>query len=336
MPDVSHLARHRLLSPLTTCLLAVGLASAPAAAAEPAGYRVEAAADGSGWNVYEGDRLVAGYLFDSNGKPIVYPLHSRDGHALTRDFPMKEAGPSERDDHDHHRSLWLTHGDVNGIDFWLDDPERGCGTIRHRNGSAGIDEATGAAVIVTENDWLAPDGKRVLSDRRRFAFRTEGDRRILDCDFRLIASDGDVNFGDTKEGSFGIRVAGTMKVDADPGGQITNAEGKTDKGAWGLPSPWVDYTGPVNGATAGITAHYHPSSHAYPCRWHVRTYGLFAANPFGLHHFVGGEKTDGYTLPAGESLSMNLRLVLHDGPYDHDQAAKDSQAYAQEERPESF
>ncbi len=318
-------------------ILAVFVTGATAAVAaddQESGYRVEPAEDGGGWNVLEGDELVAGYRFDSNGKPIIFPLHSPSGLALTRGYPMDEGGAQERDDHPHQRSLWLTHGEINGLDFWVESGRDNRGQIRHRSGSAKADGET--AVLVTSNDWVSPDEERVLTDKRRFAFRTVEGRRVLDCDFVLTASDGDVHFGDTKEGTFGIRVAGTMKVDADPGGQITNAEGKTDKEAWGEPSSWVDYTGPVAEETAGITVHYHPSSFDYPCRWHVRTYGLFAANPFGVYHFVGGDKTDGYMLAEGESLRMNFRLVLHDGPFDADEAEADFEAYSNEARPTNF
>ncbi len=321
---------------LIGCLAALLIvAVSPAWGDEAAsGYRVEPAKDGGGWNVMEGDELVAGYRFDSNGKPILFPVHSPDGKPLTRQYPMVEGGENERQDHPHQRSLWLSHGEVDGVDFWAEAPRDECGRIVHRSGSASGDGK--AAVIVTENDWVAPDGTKLLSDRRRFAFTNDGDRRILDCDFSLDATEGDVNFGDTKEGSFGIRVAGTMKVDAEMGGKITNAEGKTDKAAWSLPSKWVDYTGPTAGSTAGITAHYHPSSFNFPCRWHVRTYGLFAANPFGVYHFVGGDKTDGHTLPEGESLRMSFRLVLHDGPFDRAEAEKDFEAYRGEDRPNDF
>jgi hypothetical protein len=34
--------------------------------------RLEAAEDESGWNVFRGEELIAGYLKDSNGKPILY------------------------------------------------------------------------------------------------------------------------------------------------------------------------------------------------------------------------------------------------------------------------
>ena len=58
---------------------------------------------------------------------------------MTRNFPMKQDVKTERGDHDHHRSLWLTHGDVNGIDFWLDDEDKGCGKIIERSISATAD-----------------------------------------------------------------------------------------------------------------------------------------------------------------------------------------------------
>ena len=57
----------------------------------------------------------------------------------------------------------------------------------------------------------------------------------------------------------------------------------------------------------------HPKSYGFPVRWHVRTYGLFAANPFGEHHFTGGKDTGGKTLPAGETWRLAFRVLLHDG-----------------------
>ena len=57
----------------------------------------------------------------------------------------------------------------------------------------------------------------------------------------IKATEGDVTFGDTKEGTFGVRVAGTMKVDERLGGRIVNSEGLTNGDAWGKPADWVDY-----------------------------------------------------------------------------------------------
>ena len=188
-------------------------------------------------------------------------------------------------------------------------------------------------MLTTENDWNDPDGERLLSDVRRYHFQVIGDRRVIDADFLLVASDGDVNFGDTKEGSFGLRVAGTMKVDAKKGGLITNAEGLHDKEAWGKKSAWVNYSGPVKEDIVGITVHDHPESFQYPCRWHVRTYGLFAANPFGVHHFVGGKKTDGVVLKSGEKMRLSYRVVLENSQLDTDTVTQDSKQYASTPRP---
>jgi hypothetical protein len=136
----------------------------------------------------------------------------------------------------------------------------------------------------------------------------------LDFDVTVTASDGEVKFGDTKEGSFGVRVAGSMKVTSDMGGRIVNSEGQTDAGAWGKPAAWVGYCGPVDGETVGVAILNHPSSFRFPTYWHVRTYGLFAANPFGLHHFKKSREFDGsHTLKPGDTMTLRYRVILHDG-----------------------
>ena len=328
------LDRIRLLFP-AMALVATGLLSgnAPAqsAATEKATFSVQESADPAGWKILHGDKLIAGYIQDSAGRPAIYPIVGPGGHRMTRAYPLEAAGENEKRDHPHHKSMWLTHGDVNGTDFWLDRDH--AGKIVQTQGNARVDES-GAAVITTKNDWLTKDGTKVLSDTRRFAFFQDKDRYIINCDFLLKATAGDVNFGDTKEGSFGLRVAGTMKVDAKLGGKITNAEGDTNGAAWGKKSAWVDYAGPVDGDAVGITVHDHPSSFGYPCRWHVRTYGLFAANPFGVYHFTGGEKTNGVVLKEGSQMRLNYRVVVYQGEFDFETAAEDSKQYANDPRPE--
>jgi hypothetical protein len=74
----------------------------------------------------------------------------------------------------------------------------------------------------------------------------------------------------------------------------------------------VDYSGPVDGKTVGIAILNHPRSFRYPTTWHVRTYGLFAANPFGWHDF-GLSKPGDYRLHAGDKLWFAYRVILHEG-----------------------
>lgn len=264
--------------------------------------------------------LFTEYLTRSGTKPILWPILGPTGKPMTRAFPMAQV-PGERQDHVHQRSLWFTHGSVNGITFW--DEARTHGTIEHRRFTRV--EGGPVAVVAAENDWLGPDGKKVCEDRRTLTFGTSGSTRWIDFDITLTASAGPVVFGDTKEGTMGLRVAETMKVDAKRGGRIVNSEGLTDAAAWGKRAAWVDYHGPVDGQTVGIAVLNHPSSFRFPTYWHVRTYGLFAANPFGVKDFTG--KGDGsYTLPAGQSLRLRYRFLFHFGD---EKESKIAEAFAE-------
>jgi hypothetical protein len=263
------------------------------------GKRIEFRLDG---------QLVTESIPDDGPKPYFFPLIGPSGSAMTRSFPMKKV-EGEKTDHPHHRSLWFTHGSVNKVDFWSEMP--GHGRIVETSSTTIVpNKQTG--ILKTTDDWLAPDGKKVCEDERVVTFSTTEKSSILDFDVTLKATNGPVTFGDTKEGMFGLRVATSMDVTSKKGGKITNAEGITDTKAWGKPSPWVDYTGPVDGKTVGIAILNHPSSFRYPTTWHVRDYGLFAANPFGYKDF--GQKNSGeYILPAGESIKFRYRVILHEG-----------------------
>lgn len=276
----------------------------------------------------------AEYLATSGQKPplgpIVWPIIGPTGKPMTRAYPMAE-GANERKDHPHHRSLWFNHGNVNGLSFWHKD------TIQHRQFLKV--EGGRQAIIVTVNDWLAPDGKKVCEDQRTLTFHTDGRNRMIDFDITVKATDGPVTFGDTKEGTFGVRVAETMKVpettkaDAKAGGRIVNSNGQVDKDAWGKRASWVDYQGPVDGRTVGIAILNHPSSFRYPTYWHVRTYGLFAANPFGLHNFEPSKSADGaYTIPPGQSITLRYRVLLHEGDEKAGGVAQAFAAYASQSK----
>ena len=264
-----------------------------------------------GVRVIEGEKVIADYATNNGPKPIVWPLLGPGGAKMTRDYPMVKDSKDEAHDHPHHRSLWFTHGEVNGIDFWAEGEKMG--RTEHQEFTKLSDGKT--AVIASKNVWKSADGKPVLSDRRRYTFgKGPGNSRYLDCEYELIASEEDLHFGDTKEGTFALRVNESMKVDAKKGGKIINSHGDTDGKAWGKAADWVDYQGPVGGKTLGIAILCHPSTYHYPNRWHVRTYGLFAANPFGVAHFENAkEMTDGTRIKKGETLVFRYRVVLHEG-----------------------
>jgi hypothetical protein len=276
-------------------------------------------------------RLFTEYLEKSGTKPVLWPIIGPTGKPMTRDYPIRNRD-GEKQDHLHHRSMWFTHGNVNGIDFWAEQSKTAkLGTIRHIQ-FAKI-ESGKPAVIVAQSAWIAPDGKKVCEDQRTLRFDADDSARWIDFDIVLKATDGEVTFGDTKEGTFGLRMAESMKVDARQGGKIINSRGQSNEAAWGRPAEWVDYYGPVDGQTVGIAIFNHPKSFRFPTPWHVRTYGLFAANPFGLHDFPDGKKSDGtLKLRAGETITLCYRVLFHRGDQREGRVSDRYAEYAKEAR----
>jgi hypothetical protein len=265
----------------------------------------------------------ATYVFKSGTKPIVWPILGPTGNEMTRAWPMKDGVEGEKKDHIHHRSFWFTHGNVNGVDFW-GEQAKVQGQIVHKELYAA--EGGPVATISTRNEWVGPEGKVICQDEPTLKFGASSDARWIDFATKVTAVADEVIFGDTKEGAFGVRVAETMKVDANKGGKIVTSEGLTDKDAWGKPAKWVDYHGPVGTETLGVAIFDHPSSFRHPTTWHVRTYGLFAPNPFGLHDFPGGAGKDGsHKFKKGESFSLKYRVYFHKGD---EKTGKVAEAYA--------
>lgn len=302
------------------CLLAAAMMTASAGAQE---ITVEKGKDGVAVKV--DGQLFTRYVTKSGNKPILWPVIGPNGHEMTRQYPMRKAAPSERADHPHHRSLWFTHGDVNGVSFWHEGDD--AGNIVHREFTKIADDPPTIEAI---NDWVSPDGRKICEELQKFRFGADEDARWIDMELTITAPKSHaVKFGDTKEGSMGIRVAGTMKVDAKGGGRIINSEGQTDKNAWGKAAAWVDYHGPVDGKTVGVAILNHPGSFRFPTYWHVRTYGLFAANPFGLHDFKGDNSIDGsHTLAPGDAFTLRYRIIFHRGDEKQAKIAESFAAYA--------
>lgn len=270
---------------------------------------VELLPEGGAVEVKVGGKPFLTYQTTLGPKPFYWPIYGPTGARITRAYPMEKV-EGEKTDHPHQRSLWFTHGKVNGIDFWSEMKNHG--SIKETSRKL-VTSGPVLASIVTTDDWLGPDGTKVCEDTRTVRFYNVAATRVLDFDIEVRASEGPVVFGDTKEGMFGIRVPTSMDVTSKKGGKITNAEGLNDEAAWGKASPWVDYTGPVEGKTLGIAILNHPESFRHATTWHVRTYGLFAANPFGLKDFNKANKPGDYTIPKGESIRFQYRVVFHEG-----------------------
>src|SRR6476469_7995100 len=95
------------------------------------------------------------YGADAN-KPYLAPLRSASGKIVTRKFPMENI-QGESHDHLHHRGLWFSYDDVNGVKFWENDPSYKKGRIGRivvRNAS--WKEGTRSGTLTATMDWKDP------------------------------------------------------------------------------------------------------------------------------------------------------------------------------------
>ncbi|MCA8991441.1 MAG: PmoA family protein [Planctomycetaceae bacterium] len=206
-------------------------------------------------------------------------------------------------DHPHHKGIWLSVDEVNGIKFWNEDGRIKTHSVKVL--STGKKQASFELVA----HWMGVDDKPLL---RQTTIYTIYDDFFLGCDTTFSAIDQPVSFGDTKEGMFAIRLPNSMREMISQG-PVRNAEGKSgSEPCWGLESPWVDYCGKVDDNTLGVTLMDHPAN-PRRSRYHVRNYGLFAINPFGTKSYSRGELPEQpLTLePNGEGARFRYGLYVH-------------------------
>lgn len=286
-----------------------------------------------------GDKVVTNYHHGKSvAKPYFWPMVSVGGNRVTRDWPMLPESP-EAKDHKHQKSAWFCHGDVipeglelklrtknvEGVDFWSEDGNFGkivcvqVGDVTSKNG---------IAAVSTKNEWRSADGVVILTEKRDLSLESAGNGYLVRVHSEMIASAYPITFGDTKEGSMGVRVRDQITEKDNKGGKLTNAQGlRTEKALWGKESAWCDYSGPCDKGAAGIAIFSDPKN-AYKTAWHSRGYGLMAANPFGRNKSGFPDRkgnTDLVKIPKGSSLKLSFAIYVHDGD---DKEAKVAETFA--------
>lgn len=291
------------------------------------------------------DVMVDGNLFtsywwpDSVYKPILYPILTAAGTAITRGFPI-EARTGERRDHRHQVGNWLNYGNVNGYDFWGNGSEGkrnvDGGQIKHL-GIGELSEGNGEGIMQTTASWIDPAGKELLSEKTEFHFIAKDSVRFIDRIATFTATGAEVLFKDTKEGSFGIRVARQLELPSKEDVTLTDAQGnpttvkamsnegvtgnyRSSEGVggeevWGKRAKWMDLYGSIGTEKISLVICDHPKNLSYPTYWHARGYGLFAANPFGVKDFTNGKEELNHIIPAGGSLTLRYRIILSSGTH---------------------
>lgn len=280
----------------------------------------------------DGKPFTAFYFGGEAPKPYLHPLAAATGKRVTRGFPMEQI-QGETKDHPHHRGLWFTHGDVNGLDFWVNEPSTRP-EVQARRGkivltkTGDVKSGSKEGLIKASFEWQTPDGKPILAESRTMTFRGDATNRVIDFDVTFKAIQR-TKFGDTKEGFFAIRLRDEL-TESRGTGTLVNASGATKMAnTWGKASPWMDYWGTLEGEKLGVAIFDHPSNPKHPTFWHCRDYGLFAANALGEHDFFRDKTRDGsITIEPGQELRFRYRVVVHPGDTSEAKIAELYSAYA--------
>ncbi|MCU1226237.1 MAG: transrane prediction [Edaphobacter sp.] len=299
-------------------LLAAQLSSAEEVKLKQQGNTVEVTIGGTLFTTYNFDPDIA--------KAYLQSLRTATGIVVTRSYPLMKVIPEEhqheRSLEPHQRPLYFAHGDINGFNFWAEETFSkyyGAETPSHFGRMVfrkleEIRSGTSSGTVRASFDLMGPDGKSFAVEDQTFVFFGDKTTRTVDCTFVIRALGAPVKFGDTKEGTFAIRLAPQLTT---PQGTMVNSTGGAgEKEMWGKRADWVNVDGTIDGHSVGVAVFDNPRSFHYPTYWHARGYGLLAANPFGLSYFLNDPKQDGsYTLAPGKSITFSYRVVIHEGDY---------------------
>jgi Family of unknown function (DUF6807) len=286
-----------------------------------------------------GKSFTTYYFTPEIAKPFFQPLRSAEGTIVTRGFPILNTVPAAHQ-HDanlepHQRPMYFGHGNINGYDFWGEEAfvkyyGKDASSRYGRQVFRKLDEMKSgpdSGTLRATFDLVGSDGKPFAEETQSFTFRGDGSSRTVDCEFIISANHGSVKMGDTKEGTFAIRVAPELN---EPAVHMLNSNGRVgEKEIWGKRADWVDYSGTVAGEKLGIAIFDNPQNLRHPSTWHARGYGLFSVNPFGESYFYRDPKRDGsYIIEPGKSLTLRYRVLIHHGDAAEAHVAEAYKAYA--------
>jgi len=236
------------------------------------------------------------YRFGTGQKyPYFYPVNApASGLSVTTESALP---------YPHHRSLFFGCDRVNGGNYWQEGNDLG------QIVSKGVHVTQNGPEVVRIEDtceWRRPGQKPIIEDRRVASINAPSrGLRSIDFSVRLTALT-DINIQRTNHALFSARVDPALSVKG--GGTLVNAEGgSSEKGTYGIPSAWCDYSGRRSGFTEGIAIFDSPANPWFPCKWFTRDYGFFSPTPM---EWLGAE---GLRLKQGGSLQLSYRVIVHDG-----------------------
>jgi len=264
------------------------------------------------------DRVVWQHVHDEKiGKPYMR-IGLLDGTELTRPCPFPEGYP--KSDHTWHRALWWSWKAINGVNYW---EQNQTGTEPVEFTSTQNDD--GSARIDMTIAYHQPDQPPVVMERRVINVSEPDATGSYHIDWQATftpAGGKDVVFNKNSYGGMAIRLAAECCGDEAVGRvpwTFSDSEGQANSN--GQKARWVAYSGITpKGQAATVVMFDHPENPRHPSWWQTRSHYPYLNPSFTC-------KED-YTLPAGESLTLRYRILVHQGPADKETMQRQWKAFA--------
>lgn len=266
--------------------------------------------------IWHNNQLFTVYKFyPDQFRPWFYPVNSPLGQSITEelnDYPIMVSnyplsGPELNSGVlPHLRALSIGHGEVNGHDVWHEWPDtKDQGHIAHIRITKQM-STDQEGILETQNEWRSVKKDTLLmTDTRKFRFfESKYDNRIIDIRLIFTATNGEVQLGENHHSLLYARLNHGMSV--QKGGLIYTSESSGTQGeTMGQQSPWVAYSGAAvaGGPWHGIAIMESPNNPWQSRAW-SRDYGFMAMGSF---HWME------HTIPAGGSIDLGYRIVIHGG-----------------------
>ncbi len=245
----------------------------------------------------------------AEGKPYFHPVCLPDGTCLTWHRPP---------DHRWHRALWFSWKYINKLNYWEENRQ---GVSQ---GSTEVEKLVfektdgGTTTLRMDIAYHPPDKPNVLVEKRLItvtapdadgcyrmdwvqSFKAQGEDVLLDRT-PIQGEPGGKGWG----GYAGLSYRSAKEL---TGYQVLNSEGQRDMAGHGEPCRWLDLSGVVgpDKKPGGVAMLVHPASARYPTPGYIIMRGHFGYVSPGLLF------KEPYRLPAGGTLTLACRVLIHPG-----------------------
>jgi len=251
----------------------------------------------------------------------IHPLKTLSGKVLTNIQPA---------DHYHHYGLWnpWTHVEYKGklYDLWNIGDKKG--TVRFVGFKDTFSDAEKAGFEAVHDHVIFDEGKEtgIIRENWRIAI-SQLDARRYQCDIHSTlrpSTDTDVILKEYRYAGLGFRA--TAEWTNTNSGVLTSS-GKTRKDADGSLERWTIMYGKLGDSEGGILFLSHPDNYNFPEP--VRIWPENANGGRGDQFFnFSPTKNKDWTLKAGNTYTLQYRLVVFDGTLSADEAEQIWRSFA--------